>query len=110
MALSPIILLIAAAIKLDDLGAILYSQKRTAVFGETFKAFKFRSMVPEGESVKPVDDAKNSQITRVGRLLRQTHLDEIPQLWSILVGDMSVVGPRAVWTEEESLLEAQERS
>ena len=108
--LSPVILLIAVAIKLDDGGPVLYSQTRTAVFGETFKAFKFRSMVPEGESVEPVDDAQNNRITRVGRVLRQTHLDEVPQLWSILVGDMSVVGPRAVWTEEESLLEAQERS
>jgi lipopolysaccharide/colanic/teichoic acid biosynthesis glycosyltransferase len=80
------------------------------VFGETFDVYKFRSMVPEGESVEPVDDNVNDRITRVGRILRQTHLDEIPQLWSILVGDMSVVGPRAVWTEEESLLEAEEQS
>ena len=108
--LSPVICAIVVAIKLDDGGSVLYSQKRTAVFGETFEAFKFRSMVPEGESVEPVDDAVNDRITRVGRVIRQTHLDEIPQLWSILVGDMSVVGPRAVWTEEESLLEAQEQS
>ncbi|WP_049910984.1 sugar transferase [Halorubrum lipolyticum] len=108
--LSPVIGAIAVAIKLDDGGSILYSQERTAVFGETFEVFKFRSMVPEGESVEPVDDESNDRITRVGGLLRQTHLDEIPQLWSILVGNMSVVGPRAVWTEEESLLEAQERS
>lgn len=108
--LSPIICVIAVAIKLDDGGSILYSQERTAVFGETFDVFKFRSMVPEGRSVEPVDDEVNDRITRVGSVLRQTHLDEIPQLWSILVGDMSVVGPRAVWTEEESLLEAQEQS
>jgi len=108
--LSPVICGIALAIKLEDGGSILYSQDRTAVFGETFNVFKFRSMVPEGESVKPVDDEVNDRITRVGHVLRQTHLDEIPQLWSILVGDMSLVGPRAVWTEEESLLEAQERS
>ncbi|WP_281194422.1 sugar transferase [Halorubrum sp. F4] len=108
--LSPIIATIAAAIKLDDGGPILYSQERTAVFGETFDVYKFRSMAPEGESIEPIDDESNDRITRVGRVLRQTHLDEIPQLWSILVGDMSVVGPRAVWTDEESLLEAQERS
>lgn len=108
--LSPIICAIVVTIKLDDGGSILYSQERTAVFGETFEVYKFRSMVPEGESVEPVDDQVNDRITRVGGVLRQTHLDEIPQLWSILVGDMSVVGPRAVWTEEESLLEAQERS
>ncbi|MFC5279739.1 sugar transferase [Halorubrum rubrum] len=110
VALSPVIVAIAAAIKLDDGGSILYSQERTAVFGETFDVYKFRSMIPESESVEPVDDESNDRITRVGRFLRQTHLDEIPQLWSILVGDMSVVGPRAVWTDEESLLEAQERS
>ncbi|WP_144924322.1 sugar transferase [Halorubrum salsamenti] len=108
--LSPVICAIIVAIKIDDGGSILYSQERTAVFGETFDVFKFRSMVPESESVEPVADAANDRITRVGRVLRQTHLDEIPQLWSILVGDMSVVGPRAVWTEEESLLEAQEQS
>ncbi|SMO83729.1 sugar transferase [Halorubrum cibi] len=110
LALSPVIAAITAAIKLDDGGSILYSQERTAVFGETFDVYKFRSMVPEGESVEPVDDEANDRITRVGKVLRQTHLDEIPQLWSILVGDMSVVGPRAVWTDEESLLEAQEQS
>lgn len=103
--LSPVILCIAAAIKLEDGGSILYSQERTAVFGETFGVYKFRSMVPEGESVTPIDDDENDRITRVGSVLRRTHLDEIPQLWSILRGNMSVVGPRAVWTKEEYLLE-----
>jgi lipopolysaccharide/colanic/teichoic acid biosynthesis glycosyltransferase len=110
LVLTPVILVIAVAIKLDDSGSILYQQERTAVFGETFDVYKFRSMRPDGESAEPVDDDENNRITSVGRVLRQTHLDEIPQLWSILVGDMSVVGPRAVWTEEESLLEAQEQS
>ena len=105
LALSPVIGSIAIAIKLEDGGPILYRQERTAVFGETFPIFKFRSMTPEGESTTPVDDDENDRITRVGRFIRQTHLDEIPQLWSILRGDMSVVGPRAVWTEEEHLLE-----
>ncbi|QAU12154.1 sugar transferase [Halorubrum sp. BOL3-1] len=103
--LSPVILAIALAIKADDGGTVLYRQERTAVFGETFDVFKFRSMAPEGESATPVDDEENDRITRVGRVIRSTHLDEVPQLWSILRGDMSVVGPRAVWTEEEHLLE-----
>ena len=105
LVLTPVIAVITAAIKLEDGGPVLYRQERTAVFGETFPIFKFRSMTPEGESATPIDDAENDRITRVGRVLRQTHLDEIPQLWSILRGDMSVVGPRAVWTEEEYLLE-----
>ncbi|MDL0119323.1 sugar transferase [Halobacterium salinarum] len=110
LALTPLVLAIAAAIKLDDGGSVLYTQQRTAVFGDTFDVYKFRSMIPQGESVEPVNDESNDRITTIGGVLRQTHLDEIPQLWSILVGDMSVVGPRAVWTEEELLLESQEQS
>ena len=105
LAFAPVMVAIAAAIKLDSPGPVFYSQDRTAGFGETFPIYKFRSMVPEGESVTPTDDETNDRITRVGRILRKTHLDELPQLWSIFVGDMSVVGPRAAWTEEEILLE-----
>ena len=105
--LAPVILLIALTIKLNDGGPIFYTQERTAVYGDTFDVYKFRTMIPEGESVTPVEDEANGRITDVGRWLRQTHLDEIPQLWSILIGEMSVVGPRAVWTDEENLLEAE---
>jgi len=79
----------------------------TAGSGDTFPVYKFRSMLPEGASANPVADAQNDRITRVGRVLRKTHMDEIPQLWSILVGDMSVVGPRAAWTKEEEVLEQE---
>ncbi|SDJ70027.1 Sugar transferase involved in LPS biosynthesis (colanic, teichoic acid) [Halovenus aranensis] len=98
--LSPVILLISVAIKLDDGGPILYSHERTAAFGDTFTVSKFRSMIPDAESesgAKLSEEDKGGvdpRVTRVGRVLRKTHLDEIPQLWSILVGDMSVVGPR----------------
>ena len=98
--LTPIILAIAMAIKLDDGGSILYQQERTAVFGETFSVYKFRSMVENAESITGVkisdedDGGVDPRVTRVGRVLRQTHLDEIPQLWAVLSGKMSVVGPR----------------
>ncbi|ESS04758.1 MAG: sugar transferases involved in lipopolysaccharide synthesis [uncultured archaeon A07HR67] len=98
--LSPVVLAIVAAIKADDGGSILYSQERTAVFGETFDVYKFRSMIENAEDATGViiseEDAGgvDPRVTRVGRVLRQTHLDEIPQLWAVLKGDMSVVGPR----------------
>jgi lipopolysaccharide/colanic/teichoic acid biosynthesis glycosyltransferase len=100
LALSPLLFVIAAAIKLDSPGPVLYSQERTAEFGNTFTIHKFRSMVSDAEAdtgaVLSAEDAGDvdPRVTRVGRVLRRTHLDEIPQLWSILVGDMSVVGPR----------------
>ncbi|QLG48925.1 sugar transferase [Natrinema halophilum] len=102
---APLMVVIAIAIKLDSSGPVFYCQNRTAGFGETFPVYKFRSMIPESEDAAPADDVENDQITRVGRTLRKTHIDELPQLWSILIGDMSVVGPRAAWIEEEVLLE-----
>ncbi|WP_251344267.1 sugar transferase [Haloplanus halophilus] len=98
--LAPLLLVIALAIKLDSPGPILYSQERTAEFGDTFTVYKFRSMVPDAEAdtgavLSAEDEGEvDPRVTRVGRVLRETHLDEVPQLWSILVGDMSVVGPR----------------
>ena len=100
LVLLPVIGVIAGAIKLDSPGPVLYEQDRTATFGETFSVYKFRSMIPDAESetgVKLSDEDAGEvdpRVTRVGRVLRATHLDEIPQLWSILRGDMSVVGPR----------------
>jgi lipopolysaccharide/colanic/teichoic acid biosynthesis glycosyltransferase len=103
--LSPVILVIAVAIKLDSSGPVLYSQERTAEFGDTFTMYKFRSMVPKGEDTTPGEET--DRVTRVGNVLRKTHVDEIPQLWLILIGNMSVVGPRAAWTGEGVLLEEQ---
>jgi exopolysaccharide biosynthesis polyprenyl glycosylphosphotransferase len=100
LALAPLLLVIAIAIKLDSPGPVLYSQDRTAEFGDTFTVYKFRSMIPDAEAdtgavLSAEDDGEvDPRVTRVGRILRETHLDEVPQLWSILVGDMSVVGPR----------------
>jgi len=100
LCLAPVLAGIAVSIKLDARGPIFYSQTRTAAFGETFRIYKFRSMVTDAEADTGAklseEDAgdRDPRVTRVGRVLRRTHLDEIPQLWSILVGDMSVVGPR----------------
>ncbi|RKD98085.1 sugar transferase [Halopiger aswanensis] len=100
VALAPVVAVISTAIKLEDGGSILYQQDRTAVFGDSFPVYKFRSMIENAEAETGAkiseEDAGEAdpRVTRVGHVLRKTHLDEIPQLWSILVGDMSVVGPR----------------
>jgi len=106
LVLSPLMLLIAIAVKAEDGGPVLYRQERTAAFGDTFTVSKFRTMRLEGERSTPVGDDRNPRITNVGGFLRRTHLDEIPQLVPILLGHMSVVGPRAAWTDEEQHLEA----
>jgi lipopolysaccharide/colanic/teichoic acid biosynthesis glycosyltransferase len=101
--LLPILLIISMVIKIDDGGPILYRQERTAQFGTTFSVYKFRTMTQGSEETDPSED-ENWRVTRVGHLLRRTHLDEIPQLVLILTGRMSVVGPRATWTAEETHL------
>lgn len=101
----PLMVPIALAIKLDSSGPVFYRQVRTTQFGDTFPVYKFRSMQPESESAIPGE--AEARITRVGSFLRRTHLDELPQLWSILTGKMSVVGPRAAWTEEEAVLQRE---
>lgn len=100
LALAPLILLISLAIKLEGNGPILFSQNRTYRFGDVFTVYKFRTLKPEpeGEVGTAFDDDRR---TPLGDVLRTTHLDEIPQLWSILVGDMSVVGPRPAQTDLE---------
>lgn len=94
----PIWALIALAIKLDDGGDVFYAQPRVGEGGRLFHVLKFRSMVPDAESRVGAVQARadDSRVTRVGRWLRATALDELPQLWSIFRGDMSFVGPRAL--------------
>jgi lipopolysaccharide/colanic/teichoic acid biosynthesis glycosyltransferase len=93
---APVWLLIAAAIKLQDGGPILLSQERVGRGGRVFRAWKFRSMIPDAERLTgPVQAVTNDpRITPVGRWLRARALDELPQLWNIFRGDMSFVGPR----------------
>lgn len=104
----PVMIVVAAAVKLDSPGPVFYTQERTTQFGDTFRVYKFRSMLPESESATP--GQPRDRITRVGWVLRKTHLDELPQLWAIFTGKMSVVGPRAAWTAEERLLEEEVRT
>lgn len=92
----PLMLLIALAIKLDSPGPVFYTQERVSYRGKTFKLIKFRTMVKDAEKYTgPVLAAENDpRITRVGKFLRATRLDELPQLINVLKGEMSLVGPR----------------
>jgi lipopolysaccharide/colanic/teichoic acid biosynthesis glycosyltransferase len=94
----PLWALIALAIKIDDGGDVFYSQPRVGEGGREFRAYKFRSMVADAEAHVGARQATDGdpRITRVGRWLRATAMDELPQLWSIFRGDMSFVGPRAL--------------
>jgi sugar transferase (PEP-CTERM system associated) len=91
----PLLGLAAIAIKLDTPGPVLYSQVRAGAFGRPFRVRKLRSMRTDAETSGPVWAAEHDpRVTRVGRFLRRTRLDEVPQLWNVLVGEMSLVGPR----------------
>ena len=95
---APLWLLFAVAIKLQDGGPVFYAQDRIGEGGRIFKALKFRSMVPDAEAKVGAIQATQDdpRVTPVGRLLRGTAMDELPQLWNIFLGDMSFVGPRAL--------------
>lgn len=93
---SPLWAIIVTAIKIEDGGPLFFPQERVGLAGRVFKVLKFRSMVPDAEArTGPLQATEDDpRITRVGRALRATAMDELPQLWNILVGDMSFVGPR----------------
>lgn len=94
--LSPLLVLIAILVKFSSRGPIFYSQERIGLYGLPFKIYKFRTMIDHAEEgLSPQLTADDDpRITRTGRLLRKYRLDELPQLWNILRGDMSIVGPR----------------
>ncbi len=105
--LSPVFLAIAVAVKLSSPGPVFFSQVRVGRYGRHFKFYKFRSMRQDAEARKDELLAQNEskdgvifkmkddpRITKVGKFLRRTSLDELPQLWNVFIGDMSLVGPR----------------
>lgn len=101
--LSPIFLAIFIAIKIDDPGPILFTQKRVGKDKEFFKLHKFRSMKMSTPHDKPTHMLENPEqyITKVGKFLRAHSLDELPQIWDIFIGNMSVIGPRpGLWNQD----------
>ncbi len=98
VASAPLWALLAAAIKLEDGGPVFFRQERVGLGGRPFMVMKFRSMRPDSEkgvgAIQAV--ANDNRVTRIGRFMRATAMDELPQLWNILRGDMSFVGPRAL--------------
>jgi lipopolysaccharide/colanic/teichoic acid biosynthesis glycosyltransferase len=98
LAASPLWLAFSLAVKIGDGGPVFYRQERSGLRGVPFEALKFRSMIPDAEArVGAVQSREGDpRVTRVGRFLRATAMDELPQLWNIFRGDMSFVGPRAL--------------
>jgi lipopolysaccharide/colanic/teichoic acid biosynthesis glycosyltransferase/predicted protein tyrosine phosphatase len=99
---APLWALFALAIKIEDGGPVFYRQERVGMGGQRFASLKFRSMIPDAEQrFGPLQSGQDDpRVTRVGRWLRATAMDELPQLWNIFRGDMSFVGPRALMPAE----------
>lgn len=91
--LSPLLLIVSLAIYLEDRGSILFLQTRVGARGRTFRVIKFRSM-PENTGDVESARAHGLPVTKVGRFIRRTNIDELPQLFNVLIGQMSIVGPR----------------
>lgn len=106
--LSPVFLIIIIAIKLDSRGPVLFKQKRVGIHKSHFYILKFRTMRIDTPKDTPTHLLENPDqyITRVGKFLRKTSLDELPQIWNIFVGDMSIIGPRpALWNQYDLIAE-----
>ncbi len=121
LAVSPLLVAIAIAIKLDSRGPVFFRQQRVGRHGKRFGMFKFRTMVPDAEALKDslrhrneaaeglFKIAEDPRVTRVGRLLRRSALDELPQMLNIVRGEMSLVGPRPLVVEEDQQVEGWHR-
>jgi O-antigen biosynthesis protein WbqP len=107
--LSPILLIIAILIKLFDPGPIIFRQKRIGLNGRLFEFYKFRSM-PINTGDIPSDKIGQVRLTWIGRFIRRSNIDELPQLFNILIGDMSIVGPRPPLTSQTELIELRRKN
>lgn len=108
LVLLPVFLVLAVAIKADSRGPVLFRQKRVGIHKKFFHILKFRTMRIDTPKDTPTHLLKNpeSYITKVGRFLRKTSLDELPQIFNILKGDMAIVGPRpALWNQDDLIAE-----
>lgn len=116
--LSPVLAMVAVLIRLDSRGPILFQQQRMGLGGRVFWCLKFRTMVPDAEQRLRDLEARNEsaggvlfkikddpRVTPLGRFLRRSSLDELPQLWNVLVGEMSLVGPRPLQLRDSEKLE-----
>lgn len=109
--LSPLFLVLAIAIKLDSKGPVLFKQKRIGIHKTYFNILKFRTMRVDTPHDVPTHQLKtpNVYITKVGKFLRKTSLDELPQIWNILVGQMSIIGPRPALWNQDDLIEERDK-
>ena len=108
--LLPLFLLIILAIKLDSKGPVLFKQKRVGRNKKYFYILKFRTMSVDTPKDEPTHLLENPEqyITKVGRILRKTSLDELPQLWNIMIGQMSIIGPRPALWNQYDLIKARD--
>lgn len=92
--LCPFFFIVAIVIKIDSKGPVFYRQERITQYGRVFKIFKFRSMIQDADKGNLITSSNDSRITRVGKFIRNSKIDELPQLFNVFIGDMSFVGTR----------------
>ena len=110
LVLLPLFAVLAVMIRLESSGSPIFTQKRIGLHGRAFSIFKFRSMVKDAPKIGSWQTAQNDpRITRIGKFIRATSLDELPQLWNVLLGDMSLIGPRPEVPAQESVYRAGQR-